>query len=118
MADNPEREVLLRETHRLQSEIGYAGFRLEYFNDAAAIKEWPDAATRDRELQAFWSSQAEQAYPSYRDKFADVGTDDLAALRDQLRASSQEAASITSITTTRYPKQAAAPTSRNATRTM
>ena len=69
MADNPERKTLLRETHRLHHEIGYAGFRLEYFNDAAAIKEWPDPATRKRELQAIWSSQAKQAYPSSPGEF-------------------------------------------------
>src|SRR5436309_2981790 len=55
-----DRDALLKETHRLHAEIGYAGFRLEYINDAAAIKEWPDATTRERELRAFWMSQAEQ----------------------------------------------------------
>src|SRR5271156_3356080 len=62
--DKTDREALLRETHRLHREIGYAGFRLEYFNDAAAIQEWPDSAMRERELRSFWFDQAEQAYPS------------------------------------------------------
>jgi hypothetical protein len=86
MAENPDREALLRETHRLNRELGYAGFRQEYFNDPDAIEEWPDPATRERELRAFWDSKAEQAYPSYREQFADVRTDDLAEMRDHLRA--------------------------------
>jgi hypothetical protein len=86
MAEKLDREALLRETHRLYREIGYAGFRLEYFNDADVVKEWPDPATRERELRAFWSSKAEQAYPSYREQFADVRSADLVALRDHLRA--------------------------------
>lgn len=86
MAEHPDREALLRETHRLYSEIGYAGFRLEYFHDADIINEWPEPADRERELRAFWDGKAEQAYPSYREQFADVRTDDLATLRDHLRA--------------------------------
>jgi hypothetical protein len=86
MADHPDREALLRETHRLNRELGYPGFRLEYFNDPDIIEEWPDPATRERELRAFWDSKAEQAYPSYREQFADVRTDDLADFRDHLRA--------------------------------
>jgi hypothetical protein len=86
MAIDADREALLRETHRLHHEIGYAGFRLEYCNDAAAIKEWPDPAIRERELRSFWFSQAEQAYPSYRATHADASTELLTALRDHLRA--------------------------------
>jgi hypothetical protein len=86
MAEHPDREALLRETHQLNRELGYAGFRSQYFNDPDAIEEWPDPATRERELRAFWDGRAEQAYPSYREQFADVSTDDLADMRDHLRA--------------------------------
>jgi hypothetical protein len=90
MAEHPDREALLRETHQLNRELGYAGFRAQYFNDPDAIEEWPDPATRERELRAFWDGKAEQAYPSYREQFADVSTDDLATLRDHLRATLSE----------------------------
>jgi hypothetical protein len=90
MAEHPDREALLRETHQLNRELGYPGFRLEYFNDPDAIKEWPDPATRERELRAFWDGKAEEAFPSYRDTFADVRTDDLADMRDHLRATLSE----------------------------
>jgi hypothetical protein len=85
MADKPEREALLKEMHRLNCEIGYAGFRLQYFNDAAAIAEWPDPVTRDRELRAFWAAEAERHYLFYRSSLADVSTEDLTAWRDGLR---------------------------------
>lgn len=84
--DKINREALLRITHRLHREIGYAGFRLEYFNDPDAINEWPDPAVRERELRSFWSERAEQAYPSYREKFTDVSTEYLAGLRTHLRS--------------------------------
>jgi hypothetical protein len=86
MADNPDREALLRETHRLAWAVGYAGFRLEHFNDAAAVQEWPDPATRERELRSFWSQQAEDAFPDFRRQFADVSTERLDGYRDSLRA--------------------------------
>jgi hypothetical protein len=82
--DRAQDREALRETHRLNYEIGYAGFRLEYVNDSDTIKEWPDPATRERELRSFWFSQAEQAYPSYRDTFAGVSTRELKAYRDDL----------------------------------
>ena len=86
MASKPEREALLEETYRLNCEIGYAGFRPQYFNDAAAVKEWPDPVVRDRELRAFWAGEAARHYPSYRASLADVSTEDLTAWRDHLRA--------------------------------
>jgi hypothetical protein len=84
--DKINREALLRITHRLHREIGYAGFRLEYFNDPDAINEWPDPAVRERELRSSWSERAEQAYPSYREKFTDASTEYLAGLRTHLRS--------------------------------
>jgi hypothetical protein len=85
MADILDREALLRETHRLAWEVGYAGFRLEHFNDAAAVKEWPDPAARERELRSFWNQRAEGAFPDFRRQFADVSTERLAGYRDGLR---------------------------------
>ena len=81
-----DREALLRETHRLSSEIGYAGFRRDYVNDPAAVKEWPDPARRERELRAEWDKHSEERYPSFRETFADVTTKELAAYRDHLLA--------------------------------
>ena len=48
---SPDRDALLRENHRLNRELGYIGFRQQYFNDPDAIKEWPDPAVRERELR-------------------------------------------------------------------
>ncbi len=81
-----DREALIRETHRLNYEIGYAGFRLQYFNDPDAIKEWPDPAVRERELRSFWDKQAEQSYPAYRAGAATLSTKNLADYRDRLAA--------------------------------
>ena len=86
MADKPDREALLQEIHRLNCVIGYAGFRLHYFNDAAAIKEWPDPVMRERELRAFWAAEAERHYLFNRASLADVSTEDLTAWRDRLHA--------------------------------
>ena len=63
MADTPARESLLREMQRLAGEIGYAGFRLEYFNDAETIREWPDPATRERELRTIGMASTSGTIP-------------------------------------------------------
>jgi hypothetical protein len=81
-----DREALIRETHRLNSEIGYTGFRLQYINDPDAIKEWPDRTVRERELRTSWDKLAEERYPAYRADAATVSTEDLAATRDRLAA--------------------------------
>ena len=35
-----DREALLRETHQLARDLGYIGFRDQYFNDPDSIAEW------------------------------------------------------------------------------
>jgi hypothetical protein len=81
-----DREALIRETHRLKREIGYTGFRLQYFNDPDAIKEWPDPAMRERELRSFWDKLGEESYPAYRADAMTLSTKSLAACRDRLAA--------------------------------
>jgi hypothetical protein len=81
-----DRETLIRETHRLKSEIGYTGFRLQHFNDPDVVKEWPDPAVRERELRTSWDKQSKDSYPAYRADAAMVSTEDLAAARDHLAA--------------------------------
>jgi hypothetical protein len=78
----PAKESLIRETYRLNYEIGYAGFRQEYFDDVDAGREWLDPECRG-ELGTFWDAQGD--YAAYRRDVADVGTDQLAEYRDYLR---------------------------------
>jgi hypothetical protein len=82
---NPDRDTLLRETHRLNQELGYIGFRHQYFNDADAIKEWAEPAMRERELRSFWDKQWEGSYASYQKDFARYSFNVLAAYYDHLR---------------------------------
>jgi hypothetical protein len=84
MADR-EREALLQETFRLNHELGYVGFREEYFNDPETIREWPDPDVRERELRAFWDKLREGRSPSCRKGFANDSVEMLAAYRDYLR---------------------------------
>lgn len=79
----PTRDALLRETYRLNHEIGYIGFRDEFFNDPRAIKEWPDPAVRERELRGFWDSEGSLA--SFRQGHAHESVEQLTAYRDRLR---------------------------------
>ncbi len=81
-----ERESLMRETHRLNHEIGYAGFREQYFDDPDAVVKWPDPGVRERELRGHWEKLAQEHYASYREHFAEVSTEKLAAYRDELAA--------------------------------
>jgi hypothetical protein len=81
---SPDRDALLRETHRLNQELGYFGFRDQYFNDADAIKEWADPAMRERELRSFWDKQWEGSYASYQKDFARYSVNVLAAYCDHL----------------------------------
>jgi hypothetical protein len=81
---NSNRDALLRETYRLNHEIGYVGFRHRYFDDPDAVKEWPDPALRERELRSFWDSRPEEGFASYRETQADVTIQVLAAYRDYL----------------------------------
>jgi hypothetical protein len=81
----PDRDTLLRETHRLNQELGYIGFRQEYFNDPDVIGEWPDPAVRERELRGFWDRQQAGSYDSYREDFARYSVNVLAAYCDHLR---------------------------------
>jgi hypothetical protein len=80
---NPSRDALLRETFRLNREIGYVGFRHRFFTDPDAIKEWPDPAMRERELRRFWDNKAD--FASYHRDFADLDVDVLTTYRDWLR---------------------------------
>ena len=62
---SPDRDALLRETYRLNHELGYIGFRHQYFNDPDGIKEWPDPALRERELRNFWDNELGGDFASY-----------------------------------------------------
>jgi len=81
---NPNRDTLLRETYRLNHELGYIGFRHQYFNDPDEIKEWPDPAVRERELRNFWDKRREGGYASYYTDFARYSVNVLAAYCDYL----------------------------------
>jgi hypothetical protein len=81
----PDRDALLRETHRLNHELGYIGFRHQYFNDPDVIGEWPDPAARERGLRGFWDEQQAGSYASYREDFARYSVNVLAAYCDYLR---------------------------------
>jgi hypothetical protein len=83
------REALLREMHHLARDLGYLGFRDEYFNDPDSIAEWPDPGVRERELRAFWDSQAEDSYSGFRESHAHEHTEMIMAYRDYLRDLSQ-----------------------------
>ncbi len=101
MADNPAqyqsppesvaltRETLLRENYRLNHELGYVGFRHQYFNDPAAIEEWPDPAVRGIELRDFWETggcdSVGEGFASYRESHAHATVEVLIAYRDYLR---------------------------------
>jgi hypothetical protein len=80
-----DRDTLLRETHRLNHELGYIGFRDEYFNDPDVVGEWPDPAARERGLRGFWDQQQAGNYASYRQDFARYSVNVLAAWCDYLR---------------------------------
>ena len=86
---NPDRETLLRETYRLNHELGYVGFRHQYFNDPAAIEEWPDPAVREIELRDFWETggcdSVGEGFASYRKSHAHATVEVLTAYRDYLR---------------------------------
>ncbi len=76
------RESLIAESYRLNREIGYTGFRHQYFDDPNSIQEWPEPAVREAELRSFWDAQGD--YEAYRGSFADVATDRLSEYRDSL----------------------------------
>jgi hypothetical protein len=79
----PDRDALLRETYRLNHELGYIGFRDQYFNDPDLIKEWPDPAVREREVRNFWDER-EGSFASYYKDFANDNVKVLTAYRDYL----------------------------------
>jgi hypothetical protein len=81
----PDRDTLLRETYRLNHELGYVGFRDQYFNDPDTTKEWPDPAVRERELRNFWEKEREARFASYYKEFASDSVKVLTAYRDYLR---------------------------------
>jgi hypothetical protein len=62
---SPDRVALLQANYRLSQELGYVGFRHQYFTDPDAIKEWPDPAVRERELRNFWDNEQEGGFASY-----------------------------------------------------
>jgi hypothetical protein len=80
-----ERDALLRETYRLNHELGYIGFRHQYLNDPDAIKEWPDPAVRERELRKFWDNEQKDSFPSYCNSHSNESLRVLSAYRDCLR---------------------------------
>jgi hypothetical protein len=82
---DPEREALVRETYRLTREIGYVGFREEFFDDPQVIDKWPDPKIRERELRNFWNDQPEGTFGSFVDSHANESTETLIAYRDYLR---------------------------------
>jgi hypothetical protein len=79
------RDALVRETFRLNHELGYVGFRHQYVNDPGAVKEWPDPALREREVRKSWDEQHEGTFASYRQEFANDSVQALTAYRDHLR---------------------------------
>jgi hypothetical protein len=81
----PDRDALLRETHRLNHELGYVGFRHQYLSDPDAVKQWPDPAVRERQLRSFWDKQWEGSYAAYHKDFARHSVNVLAAYYDHLR---------------------------------
>lgn len=81
----PDRDALLKKTYRLNHELGYIGFRHQYFNDAEAIAEWPDPAVRERGLRGFWDEQRDGSFASYYNDFAHYSVNVLAAYCDYLR---------------------------------
>jgi hypothetical protein len=83
------REALLRETHQLFRDLGYLGFRGDYFNDPDSIAEWPDPGVRERELRALWDSQAEGSFAGFRESYAHERTEMIITYRDYLRDLSQ-----------------------------
>ncbi len=82
---SPDRDALLRETYRLNHELGYIGFRHQYFNDPDAIKEWPDPALRERELRNFWDNEGGGDFASYYKSHANESVKALTAYRNDLR---------------------------------
>jgi hypothetical protein len=80
-----ERESILRETYRLNHEVGYIGFRHRYFHDVDAIKEWPDPAVREGELRKFWDTEQHGGFASYYESHANESLMVLSAHRDHLR---------------------------------
>lgn len=82
---NPGRDALLRESHRLNHELGYIGFRHRYFNDPDEIREWPDPAVREQELRSFWDKEMQGNYASYLKDFSHYSVGVLAAYCDYLR---------------------------------
>jgi hypothetical protein len=81
-----ERDDLLRETHRLNYELGYVGFRHQYFDDPETIAEWPDPTMRERELRKFWDGVEAGGFASYREKHANERVEVLTGYRDYLRS--------------------------------
>jgi hypothetical protein len=80
-----EREAILRETYRLNHELGYIGFRHRYFHDLDTTKEWPDPAVRERELQRLWDNEQHGGFASYYETHANESLGVLIAYRDYLR---------------------------------
>ena len=82
---SPKRDELLRESHRLNHELGYIGFRHEFVNDPDGIRQWPDPAVRERELRRFWDEHMEGSFAAYQKDFAHYSVGVLAAYCDYLR---------------------------------
>jgi len=82
---SPDRDALLRETYRLNRELGYIGFRHQYFNDPDAIKEWPDPAVRERDLWNYWNNEGVGDFASYYTSHANESVKALTAYRNDLR---------------------------------
>src|SRR5271157_1223867 len=83
--ESPDRDALLRETYRVNHELGYIGFRHQYFNDPDAIKEWPEQAVRERELRNFWDNEGAGGFASYCKSLANESVKALTAYRNYLR---------------------------------
>jgi hypothetical protein len=78
-----DKHSLLRRAFDLATEAGYHGFRREYFNDPEAIKEWPDPATRERELRASWHELRD--YPAFEQSHAGEDVESLIRYVGMLR---------------------------------
>jgi hypothetical protein len=87
-----DRETLLAETHRLTREIGFVGFRREFMNEPEAIKEYPDAAEREKELREFWDDKAD--YATFRETHATADIGVIERYRDALVALQGEPESV------------------------
>ncbi len=80
-----DRERLVNECLVLAGEIGWKGFRAEFFTDPEAVAQWPDPAVREKQLRAAWELRRGECEQSVRARFAEADIAQMTAYRDELR---------------------------------